>query len=358
MGANLASCSGVASPTLRLDKAPSEVHVLGVRWWLADHVGARRRIDAGGVLLGRSPRCDVVLQDPKASRSQALVVLAGETPQVMRLGRGFTRVNGDPVERERELRPEDWVEVPGARMQVLAEDAPGAAATTDGGWVLQNPAGVFFGVSASPFSIGGASTDALCIADWPPQALVLHLTAGRIHLEAAVPVEVDGEAHGAGATVPLQRGSSMAFAGQTLRLVAGGMLGGGSTELSESSSSDDTTPRAVLHFLPRGARFGLDVDGEVRSVYLPGQRSELMALLLSPPAPYAVGEVLDDELIIQRLWPRSDSTRLDLNTLVYRLRKDLNSAGIDASELVKRAPGGGGTRLSLPPAAQVELLHE
>lgn len=82
-----------------------------------------------------------------------------------------------------------------------------------------------------------------------------------------------------------------------------------------------------------------------------------MALLLSPPPPYSFGEVLDDDLLIERLWPRSESTRLDLNTLVYRLRKDLRSAGMDARELVERVPGGGGTRLSLPTSIQVELLH-
>lgn len=330
-----------------------------MRWWLADDLGARRCIDSGGVLLGRSPRCDIVLQEPRASRSQALVVLVEGAPRIMRLGRGWTRVNGELVERETELQPQDWVEVPGTRMQVVGEDDGTAAGeTAESGWVLQNPAGVFFGVSASPFSIGGAKTDALHITDWPGQALVLHLRSESIHVEAAVDVDVDGEHHEAGATVPLARGSSIAFRGQTLRVVAGGGMTGASTTVSDSSHAQPATPRAVLQFLPRGARFRLDLGDGVRSVYLPGQRSELMALLLSPPRPYSFGEVLDDDVLIERLWPRSNSTRLDLNTLVYRLRKDLKSAGIDAAELVKRVPGGGGTQLGLPPIVQIELQHE
>jgi hypothetical protein len=40
-------------------------------------------------------------------------------------------------------------------------------------------------------------------------------------------------------------------------------------------------------------------------------------------------------------------TRIDLNTLIYRQRRDLVSAGIDATALIVRAPGGGGTRLGV-----------
>ena len=44
---------------------------------------------------------------------------------------------------------------------------------------------------------------------------------------------------------------------------------------------------------------------------------------------------------------RHARTRVDLNTLIYRLRRDLVSAGIDATALIVRAPGGGGTQLGL-----------
>ena len=41
-----------------------------------------------------------------------------------------------------------------------------------------------------------------------------------------------------------------------------------------------------------------------------------------------------------------------LNTLVYRLRRDLVNAGIDASALIQRAPGGGATRFGLADGEQ------
>lgn len=105
--------------------------------------------------------------------------------------------------------------------------------------------------------------------------------------------------------------------------------------------------RVELEFLPRGGRLRLRGPAGERGLYLPGQRCELMALLLQPPAPYRAGEILDDDLLIARLWPTQTRTRIDLNTLVYRLRKDLVRAGVDAAAFIRRAPGGGGTQLGI-----------
>jgi hypothetical protein len=80
-----------------------------------------------------------------------------------------------------------------------------------------------------------------------------------------------------------------------------------------------------------------------------------MALLLQPPEPYAAGALLEDDLLIARVWPGQARTRIDLNTLVYRLRRDLVAAGIDASTFVLRAPGGGGTRLGLPASVAISV---
>src|SRR5438270_10206621 len=94
------------------------------QWWLSDGKGTRRRIDAGGVLLGRAPRCDVILADPKASRSQALVYLEGDEPWLLVLGKGKTRRNGELVARQAQLHAGDQLALPGLACEIV-EAVPG-----------------------------------------------------------------------------------------------------------------------------------------------------------------------------------------------------------------------------------------
>jgi hypothetical protein len=306
----------------------------------------RRRVDAGGILVGRSPRCDLVLRDPKASRSQALVYLDGDEPRLLVLGRGRTRLNGNAAERETRLGAGDRISLPGLELDLVASDDAGEA--RDGqAWVLDRPGGGLFGVSHGPFVIGGHASDDLHLAGWPDHALTLHPTQGRLHLATQVALAVDGVAIDAGGLVALAPGSAIVHGGHTLRVVAGGQLAEGSTLVTDSDGGAALPERIELEFLPRGGRLRLHTPGGECCVYLPGQRCDLMALLLRPPDPYRRGEVLDDELLLARVWPHQMRTRVDLNTLIYRLRRDLVRAGIDPTALIVRAPGGGGTRLGL-----------
>jgi hypothetical protein len=322
-------------------------------WWLTDTEATRLPLDAGGVLIGRSPGCDLVLRDPKASRSQALVYLAAEGPRMLVLGRGRTLHNGQRIERDVRLSVSDSIEFPGVSLTVRSTHD---AASTEGGWVLERPSGGFFGVPSGPFVIGGHGADDLQLSGWPEHALTLHLTQRRMHLLAGTTLEVDGLVVSEGALVPLSAGSRIAYAGQILRVITGKDVWHGSTVASTSPDDDGAVPERVrLEFLPRGCRLRMHAGGAERSVYLPGQRSELMAILLKPPAPYEVGQTLEDDFLITRLWPKQTRSRLDLNTLIYRLRKDLVRAGIDASGFVVRAEGGGGTRVGLASGAQIEI---
>ena len=322
------------------------------QWWLSDGEGTRRRIDAGGVLLGRAPRCDLVLRDQKASRSQALVYLDSQQPWLLVLGKGKTRLNGVLVAREAKLAAGDRIALPGLECEIVCS-ADGPAPHDGAAWVLDRGGGLF-GVSHGPFVVGGHPDDDLHIDGWPEHAFTLHPTRGRLHLTTRVPLEVDGAAVDEHGLVPLSPGSSVVYAGHTLRVIAGGQFGLGST-LSDGGAVASEPDQIELQFLPRGGRLSVHTPVGTSCVYLPGQRCDLMALLLRPPEPHRPGDFLDDDLVIARIWPNQMRTRIDLNTLIYRLRRDLVRAGIDASAFILRAPGGGGTRLGLAEDAAISI---
>jgi hypothetical protein len=316
-------------------------------WWLVDRDSARCRVDTGGVLVGRSARCDFVLRDPKASRSQAIVYANanGDRPKLLVLGKGRMTVNGVPAERETTLDEGDRIAVPG--MELHVESSAAAPEHDNEGWVLDRPGGGLVGLSHAPFTIGGHAADDLHIEGWLDHALTLHFAQGRLLLTTQVPLEVDGVAVETGGMVALSPGSRMVLAGQSLRVIGGGDFGTGSTVLTGQGADAVHPDRVELEFLPRGGRLRVHAASKQYGVYLPGQRCDLMALLLQPPEPHRPGDILEDDLVISRVWPSQPRTRLDLNTLIYRLRRDLVSAGIDATTFVVRAAGGGGTKFGL-----------
>jgi hypothetical protein len=324
-------------------------------WWLVGPDGARRRIDAAGVLVGRSPRCEIVLRDPRASRVQALVYLDGEHPRLVLLGKGRTERNGARAERESALAAGDRILLPGLELELASlPEGDAADGAEEQGWVLEKPGGGLFGVSHSPFSVGGDATDDLLLEAWPARALTLHLAQGGLYAEANEPVVIDGVAVEPGGLARLAPGSAIELGGRILGVVGGGQFGAGSTLLTGDGGA--RAERVELEFLPRGGRLRvLGAGGREQCGYLPGARCDLMALLLSPPEPHVAGSLLEDDWLIARLWPNQARTRIDLNTLVYRLRRDLVAAGIDATTFVERAPGGGGTRLGIGPGVAIRV---
>jgi hypothetical protein len=324
------------------------------QWWLADSEGAKRRVEPAGILMGRSPECDLVLRHPKASRSQALVYLESDTPRLVVLGRGRTSVDGQRVEREVKLEHGLTIEVPGSTFRVVTSDD--AVPTDSGrGWVLDLPGGGFFGLSSGALRVGGHPEDDLLLEGWPGHALVLRTTQGRLHAFVNATLLVDDHQVREGELVALSAGSRIAYDSQTLRVVAGGDFGHGSTAGTDDGAHSSLPQSARLEFLPRGGRLHLRSGEQQRSVYLPGHRCDLMAVLLKPPSPLRAGSLLDDELVVSRVWPNQTRNRVDLNTLIYRLRRDLVAAGIDATAFIRRAAGGGATCVTLAPNAKVEV---
>ncbi|MCB9648889.1 MAG: FHA domain-containing protein [Deltaproteobacteria bacterium] len=306
--------------------------------------GARVAVSSGGVLIGRAPDCDIVLTDERASRRHALVHMAGDEPRVVRLGKGRTEVGGEQVESERALAADDLIALPGLELTLVHEDD---APPTEDDWVLRKLDGGVFGVSSSPYTVGGGD-DALRIDGWPPRALTFWRTGSGLSVELGTDARIDGEALAGGHVATCASGARIEVGGETIQVLAfGGMLA--STVADEST---DRRPRAVrLAFLPRGAR--LYVDG--CAAYLPERRAELLSLLLAPPEPHRPGELIPDDVVLERLWPRQTKTTNDIHVLVHRIRKSLVSAGIDGAALVERDSRAGGTRFVLHPEASAAV---
>ena len=82
------------------------------------------------------------------------------------------------------------------------------------------------------------------------------------------------------------------------------------------------------------------------TAWLADRRCDLVASLLKPQGAYAPGDVVPDEVLFRRVWPGGEPGRTELNTLVFRARKDLLKAGLDGATLIERQPGGVRFRLA------------
>lgn len=316
----------------------------------------RRKIHVGGIVLGRSPQCDVVLTAPASSRSQALVYLAHDGPRLVVLGKGATTVNGDPVEREQRLSAGDRLVVPGSELCLVQVDEAPPGPSARWGWVLKSSDGSMFGMAHSPFTIGGGALVDLRVAEWPERAARFHSVGGALSLEACVDLVLDGTPVEAGQVESVGPGATIELGGHTVGVVAGGDVGDMTTASGQAGPDEPALPSQVLlEFLPRGGRLNLTMEGTTITAYLPEKRCDLVAVLLSPPAPYHAGELVPDELVLPRVWRRRDCSRTDLNVLLHRLRRDLLRAGVNGCRVVLRAPGGGATRFALADEATVEL---
>ncbi len=325
-------------------------------WWLRAGETIARRITPAGIVLGRSPHCEIVLDSNQASRRHALVYLGARGPRLVVLGRGPTTVSGAPVDGEAELANGVRLGVPGLELEVQHD--PGATPRIQPRapvWVLSNPSGGYFGMARFPFLVGGSAEDDLRVEAWPPGALCFRVTdTGRLQLEVSAPVAIDGEPIEGEGPHPLDRGAEIAMAGAAIRVITGGAFASGSTAAEESPPTGEVA-RAELEFLPRGGRLHLTVGSEVCSVYLADRRCNLIAVLLQPPDPHAPGDYIEDDVVIARVWGKSGATRTNLNVLLHRVRKDLDRAGLDGAAMIERREGGGATRFTLGEGAKVEL---
>jgi hypothetical protein len=326
-------------------RAPDEP----MTYWL-DSDGGRVLIGPASVLVGRSPDCDIVVSDARMSRHHALFRTTDDGVEVLSFGRQPVTVNGEARVAPTALRTGDRVECVGHTFEIV-ETSPSQAPDPDVLWGVERSPGALFRITQNPFRVGGAGEDHLIFVGWPPTVLLLHRVGNGLALEAVREGVTSGAALAPGECVHLEAGARIAYGGQTLRVLA---LPRDPTTVTATTATDDLPTSAELRFMPRGGRLTLRFGARDFSVYLADRRCDLVACLLQPPPPFAPGDVIPDDTLIDRIWSERVQGRVELNTLIFRTRKDLIKADIDGAGLIARE--GGGARLRLMPGAAVRVV--
>ncbi len=310
--------------------------------------GMAVRIGFEGLLLGRHRSCDVQLADETASRRHALLRLAGSSVELVVLGQKPVAVNGAPCTTTRELATGDRVQLPGfeGRVRIERHDV-----TVPLAHALRRGRDRFH-IHATPFVIGSGATARVVVADWPEHAIRFATAQGELVVELAAPGgTLDGEELAADTPVAVRPGSALGYRGETF-VIEAAEAGDASTVVAPAVLA----PTSVeLQPLPRGGRITFRGGDGDRTVYLPGRRYQLLAALLAPPAPHTAGDYVPDAVVVPLVWDDTDEVggRQDINVLLTRCRQDLVAAGIAATRLIERAPGGRATRVVLAAGAVV-----
>ncbi len=326
----------------------------GTQWWLELPDGTRRRIGPAGVLIGRSPDCDLVLDHERASRRHAIVYRTGDGVTLVSLRRSTTPGVPDP---KTALADGTELSFPGLTVTVRATAGADAG---DPSWVLRHSGGGVFGVDERGLSVGSGPDDDLRISDCPPRCALLSVAHGQLVLEAQVSLSVSGRKGElvrlpAGSAHRLSRGDVVHIGRAKISVIVGGLAHMGTTvghtQTATAGGAKLTSVR--LQSLPRGGRLFVAYGGEPAVAYLAGRRSDLAACLLAPPAPHEAGTFIPDDVVVERVWPEGTTARSAVGVLLHRLRRDLVHAGLDGAALVVRAEGGGATRFAVPPDASI-----
>jgi FHA domain len=313
--------------------------------------GPSRRVGAAGVWIGRQGDCDLVTPDPAASRRHALVRLTSEGVELVALGRETT-LNGVAIERTTHLADGDQIGVPGLVLTVQIEASAPSAGPGRAGLVLARERGGSFGISHTPFVVGGAATADLILKDWPSEPVLrVHLVQGEAFVELCCGDAQHGDAAlELGALEPLEIGDRITCRGEVFVVAAA--LDAVTTAVGARL---ELPSRIEIELLPRGGRVAFTLPSGERRVYLADRRLDLIMALLKPPAGHHPGEFIPDDVVRGVVWPRNPSvSRQEINTLIARCRRDLVDAGLAGPHLIERAPGGGGTRVVL--AANAEIV--
>jgi hypothetical protein len=321
--------------------------------------GPSRRVGPGGLLIGRQKDCDIVADDPSVSRRHALIRVAGDSAELVPLGRTPIVVNGKETDRATALADGARIELPGMVLTVVLE-IPRPDQNQSTGFALARQRGGSFGISHSPFVLGGGEHDDLIIKGWPESALRFHVAQGGLFVDAAGAasgVEA-GEAAKVNDTavgpddgmVELAIGDALAFKKEVFTITQ--VSGGDQTTIVGDKSG---LPRkVVVQILPRGGRIVFSLAEGDRAVFLADRRLDLLVALLRPPPPYSASDFIPDDVVRPIVWPRNPGvSRPEINMLISRCRQDLVAAGLHGPRLLERAPGGGATRVALAPGAEI-----
>lgn len=306
------------------------------------------------VVVGRSASCDVVLDDPAVSRRQLLLHVTAEGVVVANVGRQGVSRNGAEVDESALAGDGDTIEIGGEPFAVLRRTA---AEDGESRWILRLDGGLALKLRRTPFTVGGAATDDLCVEGWPAAALTLHEVDTGIIVELGSGSEglLSGEERAGFDAEGLARvavGGALLVGGRRFSIVQGGARFEGSTELG------GLEPRSEIRLeaYKRGGVLSVGRGGEATEVFLAQRRFALVRALLAPAEPAVAGDLIGVDVLCGAIWPDDPSKdESDFNVLLYRVRRDLLRAGIDAGELIERARGAGMVRAPLGARARVVI---
>jgi DNA-binding response OmpR family regulator len=317
-----------------------------MRCWMLTPDGARLPVPDGGLLVGRSSRCDLVLSDAHASRRHALI-RAGTEVEVVPFRRNVVLVAGVPTTEAHELQHGDVLGLPGLDLVVEIDGPPIPAWwLIRGGYTMRLPPG--------GSTVGGAATDDLRVPGFPRAALRLKPVQGSLVAAVAPGIQRNGEAVTVATMVEVHPGDEFSCGGEAFEL--GPVMAIGETTIAATAlpASERYADRVELEVLPNGGRLTVDFGGEQRSVRLSEMRCQLMILLMHPPDGLATGAAIADESLLRALWPRDlDKSSQNINLLVHRLRRTLADADLNPFLLIDRQVGS--VRLRASSSTQVAL---
>jgi hypothetical protein len=302
--------------------------------------GMAIRIGPAGLLLGRHRSCDLQLAAETASRRHALLRVAETGVELIVLGRHSVDVDGEPVTASALLADGARLGFPGLTCRIRIERADDSIPID---FILRR-GHERFPIRVSPFVVGGDPSSHVTVEGWP--AVALRLWVAQRELSA----DLEDGSH-----IAVQVGEPLAIRGQTFVIER-------APDDSASTMSVIGERRlrgVVLEPLPRGGRVTFQFSDGDRSVYLPGRRYRIVAALAAPPAPFAAGDFVPDSELVPLVWNDTDEVggRTEINVVLARARQDLVAAGIAATRLLERAPGGRATRIAIPADAVVRTAE-
>jgi len=318
-------------------------------------------VGATGVSIGRDPqRCRIVIPDTPENcmvgRMQAFVMPHQGRLHLVNMGRNPTYVNGEAVHGAADLDDGAVVqfEESPVAITVAASEAAAPPRTRTVSWRLDGREGQTYRIVETPFAVGSGPRDQLHVEDWPASALRFHLAQDALYLETEERVCCNGDPLSPAGPHPMNHGDELSLTDRTF-LVMALAAGGPATTVVKPR---ETLPVTVeLRFLPRGANLVVTfVDSEANAL-LTDKQAALAGALLAPRYGGDAGDFVDDEELLDRVWPRDlEKTQKTLNLLVHQLRTKLLQSDLDANVLIAKPPRGGATRFSLAEGAKVRVI--
>jgi hypothetical protein len=323
------------------------------RCWLQRGDRSRIQITPGGILIGRTTSCHILIPDRRMSKCHALVRVSVMGPELIPLGRNPTMLNGAPQHQPVLLHDQDRLGFPSEEMSLLVLGEP---ASCERIWVLEHRDGHTYGLLDEEIMLGGGVEDALQIIGWPPGAARLITLHGELLLMVMVEGQLNGESLSPMELPRICSGDTLTFAGESVRFLERSVASVQTTQVS-SVPSPEVLTAIRFEFLPDGGELTLSIGGRRHQLKLSELRSRLLAILIAPAGDYAAGDFIPDEMVLNGVWPRQASKeRSDINLLLYRLRVDLLKAGIVPHRLIERLKRGQATKLCIPPGCLVEMM--